>query len=302
MEKVCVLMSTYNGEKFLEEQLESILNQKGEFKLDILIRDDGSSDNTINILEKYHSEDKIKFYVGKNLKPARSFIELLKNAPESDFYAFSDQDDFWMENKIEKALKKMKEQENELVIYFSNVTLVDKDLNLLEYRNKTKKNTLAASFISSPAIGCTMVINKKMKEKILEKDFFDMEFGMHDSWIYRVGLSINASVIYDENAYIKYRQHENNVIGVKRNKNIFKILTEIVKKRKKYKSYIAKNILELYGDEINSNNKLILMKLSDLAYSNKIKNKLAIIFDKNYSSYNHKANIQFIYDVLMNRI
>ena len=300
MEKVCVLMSTYNGEKFLEEQLDSILNQKGEFKLDILIRDDGSSDNTINILKKYQSEGKIKFYLGKNLKPARSFIELLKNAPESDFYAFSDQDDFWMGNKIESALEKIKEQENELVIYFSNVKLVDKDLNLLEHQNKIKKNTLAASFISSPAIGCTMVINKKMREKILEKDFFDMEFGMHDSWIYRVGLSIDAAVIYDENAYIKYRQHENNVIGVKKNRNIFNVLTEIVKKRKKYKSYIAKNILYLYGDEVNIENRRILNNLSKLSNSNTLKDKMIIIADKEFRSYSYKMNLMFILDILRN--
>ena len=300
MENVCVLMSTYNGEKFLEEQLESILNQKGEFKLEILIRDDGSSDNTISILKKYQSEEKIKFNAGKNLKPARSFVELLKNAPDSDFYAFSDQDDFWMENKIENALKKMKEQENELIVYFSNVKLVDKELNILEHQNKIKKNTLAASFISSPAIGCTMVINRKMREKILEKDFSEREFGMHDSWIYRVGLSIDAAVIYDENSYIKYRQHENNVIGVKKNKNIFNVLTEIVKKRKKYKSYIAKNILDLYGDEVTIKNRRILNNLSKLSNSNKLKDKMNVIADKEFRSYSYKMNFMFIFDILRN--
>lgn len=77
MEKVKILLSTYNGERFLGEQIESLISQENVL-IDILIRDDGSSDNTINILDKYQKRGKIKYYNGKNLKPARSFVDLVK--------------------------------------------------------------------------------------------------------------------------------------------------------------------------------------------------------------------------------
>ena len=83
---VCVLMSTYNGEKYLEEQIDSILAQKG-CKVQLLVRDDGSSDGTIGILQKYHEEGYLEYYTGENLKPAKSFMDLLYNAPKAEYYA-----------------------------------------------------------------------------------------------------------------------------------------------------------------------------------------------------------------------
>ena len=96
MNKILILMSTYNGEKYLSEQLNSLLLQEN-VNIKILIRDDGSTDNTHKILNFYSSNyPNISWYTGENKGPALSFMDLLFNAPESDYYAFCDQDDVWL--------------------------------------------------------------------------------------------------------------------------------------------------------------------------------------------------------------
>ena len=105
-------MSTYNGETYLREQLDSILAQDIQEApinayLKILVRDDGSSDGTVGILEDYKRKypGVVDYYTGENMRTARSFWHLLRNAPDSDYYAFSDQDDFWLSGKLSRAVK-----------------------------------------------------------------------------------------------------------------------------------------------------------------------------------------------------
>ena len=84
MKKIVVLISTYNGEKYLKEQLDSIIKQDCDEKIDILVRDDGSTDKTVDILKSYKKKGLLDYYLGENLKPARSFINLLKHANGSE--------------------------------------------------------------------------------------------------------------------------------------------------------------------------------------------------------------------------
>ena len=106
MKKIIVLMSTYNGEKYLQVQLDSILSQEN-VDLELLVRDDGSTDSTKTILERYQSEGKLTWYSGKNKKPAYSFFDLLGKCKDADYYAFADQDDFWHEDKLINAIKRL---------------------------------------------------------------------------------------------------------------------------------------------------------------------------------------------------
>ncbi|EME3524541.1 glycosyltransferase, partial [Enterococcus faecium] len=97
MYSVTVFMSTYNSEMYLEEQIKSILKQK-KVKVSLWVRDDGSSDNTINILEKYKKKGKLTYFSGCNLGYGKSFLDLFKNIKiPTDYYAYSDQDDYWEE-------------------------------------------------------------------------------------------------------------------------------------------------------------------------------------------------------------
>ena len=108
MERVIVLMSTYNGEKYLRNQIESLLRQV-DVEIEILVRDDGSKDGTLGILEEYKNSreysGKLSYYVGPNVGPAKSFLDLIKHAPEAEYYALCDQDDTWLPDKLKIAVE-----------------------------------------------------------------------------------------------------------------------------------------------------------------------------------------------------
>ena len=117
-------MSTYNGEKYIDEQIDSVLAQKN-VRVDLLIRDDGSKDETVRIIKRYCEKfDNIKFYEGPNLKPARSFLNLIETAELNyDYYAFCDQDDVWHEDKLYQAIEKIgkKKDSQKPILYYCGV-------------------------------------------------------------------------------------------------------------------------------------------------------------------------------------
>ena len=118
--KVKVLLSTYNGAEFLQEQMNSILQQT-HGDVDIVVRDDGSTDRTISILEAYEKAGQITLHKGQNLGFALSFFELLKVAGEADYYAFADQDDIWLDYKMAYAVKKLEKEDPQMpTLYFSD--------------------------------------------------------------------------------------------------------------------------------------------------------------------------------------
>ena len=122
--KIAVLMSTYNGERYLREQIDSILNQKIEVCFDLIVRDDGSTDKTIEILKMYADAGKLFFSIGKNVGAARGFVNLLHENPGYDYYAFSDQDDVWNEDKLKKGITAIQDIKKP-ALYCTNCELVD---------------------------------------------------------------------------------------------------------------------------------------------------------------------------------
>lgn len=296
--KVAVLMSTYNGEKYIKEQIESILNQSYE-QIEIIIRDDGSKDETVNILKQYADKyNNIKIIVGNNIGVSKSFIELLKHKSDAEFYAFCDQDDIWKKDKIYNAVEKLKEFNNIPTLYYSEVTAVDNNLNELFKSNYTGIDSLGSAFNTTPVIGCTVVFNKKLKIMI-ESNEIPENIVMHDLYLYRVCLAVEGKVIHDKNSYIYYRQHNDNVVG---------ITNSIVKKMKIYDKFsktrriMAKDILKIYNSEISDKNKEILTKISKYNDNLSLREKISYIVDKNFKSYKLKSDIKFIYDVLSKKI
>lgn len=230
MKKVQILLSTYNGEKYLEDQLQSILSQDYP-DITILIRDDGSTDNTIDIIKKYLLLDsRISYYHGTNIGARNSFFDLMKNSdPTMDYYSLSDQDDVWKPNKISSAIKKILNDDNTPVLYCSSTTLVNE--NLKSIINTIRKPHIDPGFgnalVENICSGCTCLFNAKLMD-IIKKSIPEFTV-MHDWWLY---LCANAfgNVIYDENSYILYRQHAGNSVGSRSN-----YLDEFKKRYKDYK-------------------------------------------------------------------
>lgn len=229
---VCVLMSTYNGEQYLERQIETILNQVGCHVI-LLVRDDGSTDRTLNILKKYQDGNKLLYSSGKNIGPTSSFLELLDIAPEADYYAFSDQDDIWLPDKLSSAIKKLSEitQKNKRGLYFSNLTPVNEKEAVI--KQFLLPDVLPIDYYTllircGWMFGCTEVFTKELKE-FVKIQYRPQKIVMHDLW---VGLlaSTYGTIVYDSKSKILYRQHQNNVVGaqlgeVQRWKKRLKLLT-----------------------------------------------------------------------------
>lgn len=208
--KVIVCMSTYNGEKYIKDQIESILNQTYK-NIEIYIRDDGSKDSTIEILKEYNNQGKIHFIQGKNVGVVNSFYECLKYSLEKgDFFAYCDQDDKWHEDKIDRAVKHLQEENQEIpLLYFSEFNYCDENLNFI---NKSYLNKIGASFQNSIveciSFGISEVINKKLAKKIIESGTENICF--HDWWAYIIAAGL-GKVIYDNEATVEYRRTGNNV-------------------------------------------------------------------------------------------
>lgn len=154
-ENVVVLMSTYNGEKYLRDQIDSIFAQVGNLDVRILIRDDGSNDGTLQILDEYQNRNELVWYSdGENIGAAKSFMRLLYNAPRASFYAFSDQDDIWYKDKLSNSIHKLKEVDGCGAVY-TNATLVGSDLKNWGHNvfNQEQKMTLLKALCSCNAMG-----------------------------------------------------------------------------------------------------------------------------------------------------
>ena len=296
--KIIILMSTYNGEKYVCEQIESLLNQKIK-NIKILIRDDGSTDDTCKILNGYQKKyNNINVIYGNNIGVAESFKKLLEYDIDGDYFAFCDQDDVWREDKLENAINSIKKYDSVPAYYYSEVTAVTEELNELFKSNYTGIDTVGSSYNTTPAIGCTVVFNKKLKD-IIKNKRLPQDIVMHDLYLYRVCLAIGGKIIHDKNSYIYYRQHESNVVGIT-NSNIKKM--KVYSKYNKTRRKMAKDILEIYDKEISQENYQIIKKIA--CFNDKLSffEKLKIIFDKNYNSKKIKSNLKFFYDIIFNNI
>ena len=212
MKTIVVLMSTYNGENFLKEQIDSVLAQEGVI-VSLLVRDDGSSDGTLNILDEYASKGMLKWFSGENLKPAKSFFNLMKCAPNSDYYAFCDQDDYWEKDKLVSAVEKLDCMNSEKpLLYCSATKLVNAELRPINQKNRFPGVTdFKTAIISSNATGCTMCFNKKLLDFV---NLYNPDVNiMHDGWVHKLCLAIGGEVFYDKKSHILYRQHGKNVVG-----------------------------------------------------------------------------------------
>ena len=214
--KIDILMATYNGEKYLAEQLDSIINQTYH-NWNLLIRDDNSTDRTLEIIQDYQKKDnRIKLLKDNegNLGIVKNFEELLKNS-ESEFIMFSDQDDIWIENKLDVYLKTAEKIKIKGFLLHSDAILFDKNKsNILKDTFTSKKainKGLENVFFNYFVQGATILISKEIKNFILP---FPKEVYLHDRYIHLIS-ELFFERIFVNKALIYYRQHGDNQIGAK---------------------------------------------------------------------------------------
>lgn len=212
---ILVLMSSYNGEKYIEEQIRSIMQQKTSFNLVLRIRDDGSTDATCNIIESMQHKypNRIELIRGNNKGYNASFFELIKDAENFDFYALSDQDDVWLDDKIETAVTYLQKEDNRIpILYASTSYLVDDDLKPYgRTRKKQKKLSIYNTIIQNICPGHTQVMNNKLLD-LLKKDIDTNMLYVYDSWIANVAM-LYGKIVYDNTPHTYYRQHRGNQLG-----------------------------------------------------------------------------------------
>lgn len=297
---VTVLMSTYNGEKYIREQIDSILNQE-HVNIRLLIRDDGSRDNTIKILNEYSNKYKnIKVLKETdNLKPAKSFLKLLKISDDNDYFAFSDQDDYWEKNKLYEAIKKLENINNQNgKLYFSSLKVVDENLKVIFKTQIDEYIDFSSAILKNICTGCTMVFDKTLKDIINSLDF--EYISMHDSMIYRIALLIGSDIIVDNNSYIKYRQHTNNVVGLKRHKILY--LNDRIKELIHNEYDRVRIAIELKKSSIIIKDKKNVELINYLAeYKTKAKYKAILLFSNKCRTKSMLTNLAFKVKILLNR-
>lgn len=216
MERVLVLLATYNGKEYLQQQLNSLYAQK-DVEITILVRDDGSTDFTQNILIENAKKHTLIWYQGEHKNVQDGYFELMQRAAKMQFeyIAFCDQDDVWDDDKLSIAIKKIKENsfDKSPILYYSGQRLVDSKLNFIEDHRLNQYRSLKTRFVLSDFAGCTGVFNKQLLDEVVK--FRPGYMLMHDTWILRVCLCLGGKVIVDPEPRISYRQHQNNTVGLK---------------------------------------------------------------------------------------
>ena len=216
--KTNIILSTFNGEKYLSQQIDSIIAQTYT-QWTLLIRDDGSSDGTHSIIEGYAAADpRIRFVnpTGTvNLGVHRSFKELVA-LEDAEWYFLSDQDDVWLPNKIDHMLKAAAGSDPDTPsMWYSDLTSVAPDLTVIKQRVKNTTGDYHApdlkDFLTGPPVtGCAAMFNKALRDLWLADDEI---IGFHDSFLATLAITLGELTFVDESSVL-YRQHDDNAVGI----------------------------------------------------------------------------------------
>lgn len=282
--KVYVMMSTYNGEKYIREQLDSILAQN-HVDICLAIRDDGSHDNTLKILNEYENKyNNINVYHGKNIGYAHSFWTLLLSSPDDyDYYAFADQDDLWKKNKLAAGIQALQSNENgRLKLYASALNVTDEDMNF-QYKNEFKKlRPKFGSAVTRPRLsGCTMIFNSSLLSICKKMDIREKSGSCisHDALVYISFLACGGNLTFSRKSYINLRRHPETITGhgkgiLKRVSSVLDIFTSRKNEAQKQVAFIYESINDCLTDE----NRRLCMDIVN--YRSSFMSTLRLCFDK----------------------
>jgi rhamnosyltransferase len=253
---IAILMATYNGAKYLEEQLQSLYSQTCK-DWTLYIQDDGSSDDTVQIIKKHVNQRENVVHVDNGLTrqgAGMNFMSLL-NVVESTYYMFCDQDDVWLPQKIQISLERMQEERRESpIIIHTDRTFVDSNLNIIQksdfnpHNIPNEKLTIKLQKLKNPNIlaittivgGCTMLFNRAVKDLV----FPFINVRVHDSVCAMAVAGKRGKIITITESTMLYRLHGSNTCGVSGRKIIPKIVNFIDSYKNNMRLYY---IWRIYG-------------------------------------------------------
>lgn len=282
MSKVYIMMSAYNGEKYISEQIDSILRQRGiEFKL--FIRDDGSTDATVKIIQEYRKHDsRIILYQGENIGWKRSFLRLLSKIPDdADYYAFSDQDDIWLDDKIQRALKILKKMYGKRKCYCSAQTFVNENLEPFDFhiRKRFRYPDEYHCITNGYGMGCTLVFDKDLLLTLKEGSLLKIRNISHDLLVSVTAVYL-GTIYRDQKSRILYRQHGSNAGSRSGHENLYERMNRVLHFDGFFVRETADYMLNYYQKQLTEKQKHILRQFADVG---KWKNKIALIFNRSVS-------------------
>lgn len=267
-DKVAILLSTYNGARYVADQINSILGQSYD-NIELFIRDDNSQDETRMILKNVAKQHANVTFINEtefdNVGVTNSFFELLMKT-EADYYMFSDQDDVWLSDKVSKTLSAMKEIDDGKTpcLVHTNLYLVDSKLNKIGeniWGDDVRANFKGLLFTNNVA-GCTAMINNTLKEEVRKDlDVTDQMF-MHDWWIALIASGYGKTAFVKDQTML-YRQHQGNVVGgmdgiMNRLQRLSKITNELRRSSKILKQ--AKTFYERHQTDLVNEDRKYLEK------------------------------------------
>lgn len=281
MKSINILLSSYNGEKYIAKQIISVMQQQ-EVSVKLTIRDDGSTDNTVMIIERLSQKyiNKIELIKGSNIGYRRSFLQLLKCASYSDYYAFCDQDDYWLPDKCKRGISKLEKEKDLIALYATGVTLTDENLNIIGKTDSWNMPLTVESYFTRQRLaGCTYIFNNGLRElamQFADLDLPDAQMPDHDFVVGSCAFSC-GKVYLDKVSNILHRRHSKSVtsggVGIKKR---VKTEYELVFKRPHVQSTMAKLLLRKYLLYMNSETQLFLKYVS--VYNRNIISKIRLIF------------------------
>lgn len=287
--KVAVLLSTYNGHQYIRELVDSVLAQEG-VDVKLQVRDDGSTDDTIEILKAY-DDPRITIRTGNNLKPALSFLTLLRECDDADYYAYCDQDDYWYPNKLITSIKEL-EVTSEPALFISTYDVCDEHLNkMFTFDMKFEEPlSLQDTLLYRAPSACNMVFNHALREIINKSNPSNVR--MHDFWTLIVSEAHNYEIITSDVPLIMYRQHVGESVGITPT-----IMTRI---RRLVNSFNngnnerwrqAKDAYDVYKDEIPKEQREVLEAVVN--YRDSFKNKIKLLTDRRFKTSSTYINALF---------
>lgn len=278
--KVEILLATYNGERYLREQMDSILNQDYDNWI-VRACDDASTDGTYRILEEYQEKYPDKFILTKNDEgfgtAKKNFMHLIQNST-CDYVMCCDQDDVWFPNKIRVTLEAMKkkEQDDLPILIHTDLKVVDSELNVIsesffEHSNFRKEFQLNEILIQNFVTGCTMMMNRPMVRLMSRMEDCN-HILMHD-WLASVLATAVGRVVFVDAPTMLYRQHAINSVGAK--KYGFALFVSKIREAKMKKSIMdtmvqADEIAKLYRDILDEEKYQLIHQYATLLGKNKL--------------------------------